>query len=43
VHTGAPVAHIDDDGFAYLPGESAMTVLNNQLQKQVIERNYGGL
>lgn len=42
VHTGVPVAHVDDDGFAYLPGEPRMRVVGEQLVKVDEEyRSYG--
>lgn len=49
--TGAPVAHVDDDGdgkrrengLAYLPGEDALRVIGTQLAKAETYRDYGGL
>jgi SEC-C motif len=41
VHTGCPVAHVDDDGIAYLPGEGPMRVVGAQLQKTDSTRTYG--
>lgn len=43
VHTGCPVAHIDDEGVAYLPGEGPMIVSGTELQKIGSSRKYGGL
>lgn len=43
VHTGLDVAHIGDNGLAYLPGQPEMQVVNGQLQpvEQPITRSYG--
>jgi hypothetical protein len=43
VHTGLPVAHIGDDGSAYLPGEPAYRVVDGELLKseQPTRRTYG--
>lgn len=43
VHTGLPVAHIGDDGFAYLPGDQPYIVVDGQLCKsaQAQARDYG--
>lgn len=40
--TGAMVAHIGDEGFAYLPGEVAMKVVGGNLRKvdPTVERSY---
>lgn len=43
VHTGAEVAHIGDDGTAYLPGEPPYTIVNGELRKseQPTVHSYG--
>lgn len=43
VHTGLPIAHIADDGSAYLPGEPAQVVVGSELLKaqQPEKRTYG--
>jgi hypothetical protein len=41
VHTGAQVAHVDDDGVAYLPGEGPMEVVGSHLRKAASTREYG--
>ncbi len=43
VHTGLPVAHVADDGSAYLPGEPAFRILGAELLKgdQPESRSYG--
>lgn len=43
VHAGCPVAHIDDDGTAYLPGEPPMRVMGGELVRRSSERDYGDL
>jgi len=43
VDTGCPIAHIDDDGVAYLPGEGPMRVVGSELHKIETLRNYGDL
>lgn len=42
-HTGCLVAHVDDDGVAYLPGEGPMKVVGSQLQRTESTREYEGL
>lgn len=41
VDTAAMIAHVDDDGFAYLPGCEKMLVQNGQLIKNTPLRRYG--
>jgi hypothetical protein len=41
VDTAAMVAHVDDDGYAYLPGCEAMVVQGGQLIKTTPARKYG--
>lgn len=41
-HTGAPVAHVDDEGYAYLPGEPRMKISGGNLVKLGEDRrSYG--
>jgi len=43
VHTGVPVAHVDDDGTAYVPGEGPLRVIGVQLAKAEAQRDYAGV
>lgn len=42
-HTGCPIAHIDEDGTAYLPGENELRVVGGDLQRVDTTRKYGDL